>query len=155
MTFHPFLGQRSPAPAPKQSLSEKLGDTMRAMTRKSVLFVNDDESLQVLMNTVQSDLQVDVTATTNGTGARNLISNKKFDLAILDVGILNGDGLDLYRWIKDNFPRLSVIFITGGSMDEICPKVHAIGSAPVYFKPTVGSLHFLTDLLRYAGAKPI
>lgn len=139
---------------PVESLGDRLSATLATMSRKSILFVDDDLLLQEMMTEVQKHMKVEVTSAFTAGAARHLIEARKFDLAILDVGVINGDGLELYRWIKERFPRLSVVFLTGGSMDEICPKVHAIGSAPVYHKPTVNTLHFLTDLLRFVGAKP-
>lgn len=136
------------------SLAEQLEQRLTTTKRKSILFVDDDAFLQELMEQVQKRMSVDVVTAGTASEAKALIASKGFDLAILDVGIINGDGIALYKWITENFPRMSVIFLTGGSLDAVCPKVHAIGSAPVYSKPTANTLTFLTDMLRYCGATP-
>jgi DNA-binding NtrC family response regulator len=142
-------------PSPQPSLADKLEEKLSVYGKKNILFVDDDVNLQSIMQRVQKRMRVEIVGASTASSAKAMIQSKQFDLAILDVGILNGDGIELYRWIQDNFPKMSVIFLTGGSIDEISPKVHAIGSAPIYYKPTANTLNFLADLMRYIGAKPI
>ncbi len=148
--LHMFQGKPPVAP-----LADQLADKLAASNRRSILFVDDDTTLQDLMVQVQKRMKVEIVGASTAGSAKSMIKSRSFDLAILDVGIMNGDGLSLYKWIQENCPKMSVIFLTGGSLDEICPKVHAIGSAPVYYKPSANTLSFLTDLLRYCGATPI
>lgn len=148
----PFFSRPRPSPL---SLAEQLEQRLTVSKKKRILFVDDDRLLQELMDRVKEKMSVEVVAAGSAGEARTLIQSRAFDLAILDVGIVNGDGIALYRWIMDNFPRMSVIFLTGGSLDAVCPKVHAIGSAPVYAKPSANTLTFLTDMLRYCGANPV
>lgn len=152
-TIGAFLGFK---PKKKDSVVDRLEARMAASGRKKVLMVDDDQMLQDLLQIVGQGRPVDVTSALTATQAKAMIGAEDFDLIILDVGILNGDGISLFQWLHDNYPTRNVIFLTGGLLDRVIPQIRAISSsALIYPKPTTDSLVFLADLLRFAWAKPV
>lgn len=153
----PFGFMKKPDLGP--SLADKVADAMAASSRSSsrrrVLCVDDDEAMQELMQRIQRSCGVDILPAQTAGLAKEMIQQRPFDLVILDVGILNGDGVALYEWILKNFPTLNVVFLTGSDRDKVAERVHKIGgSAVVYEKPTSDTLTFLTQFLTYTTARP-
>jgi two-component system cell cycle sensor histidine kinase/response regulator CckA len=80
-----------------------------------ILIADDEprfcESLRLLL----SSQGYDITTTTSGFEAQNLISSDQFDLALLDLVIPDMDGHQLMEHIKRHHPETLVIIITGNS----------------------------------------
>jgi DNA-binding NtrC family response regulator len=135
-----------------QSLTEKLTQAM--LKGKRVLFLDDDNDLCDLVEGIAKKYEMDLVCVKTSGGARALMECEgDFDAAILDINIVNGDGVVLYRWIKAAFPRMQVIFLTGTGVSEASEKVHAVGSAPVYTKPTLWNAGFMEDLFDRLGCR--
>lgn len=151
----PFgLGKKCP---PRESLATQLGRKLTELSKKRVIFVDDDGPLQELMRIAARGKCIDIVSAKTASEAKLFIRTETFDLAILDVGILNGDGIALYAWIRQSFPSLNVIFLTGGSLDVISRRVQEVSgnnSPLIYQKPSSDAIILLTDLLRFAWARP-
>lgn len=134
------------------SLSTQLAEVM--LKGKRVLFLDDDHYLQQLVNAVSKkyDLQL-VSARTSGDARMLIERTEPFDAAILDVNVANGDGINLYQWIKDNYPKMAVVFLTGYNSEIVAEKIHAIGSAPIYSKPSFSQTKFIGELFEQLGAR--
>lgn len=134
------------------SLTEQLTKVM--LRGKRVLFLDDDQNLSELMVGIAENYQMDlVQVRTSGAARYQIESSEEFDAAILDVNVANGNGIALYRWLKESFPRLQVIFLTGLPVEAIAEQVHAVGSAPIYSKPTLWNQGFIEDLLERLGCR--
>lgn len=119
-----------------------------------MLFLDDDQALGELVEGIANSYQMDLVRVTTSSGARALLeSGETFDAAILDVNVANGNGIALYRWLKESFPRLQVIFLTGLPVEEVAAQVHAVGSAPIYPKPTLWNAGFMEDLFEHLGCR--
>lgn len=137
-----------------KSLTEKLH---RAMVRvKRLLFVDDDPVLvDFFTKFVREEFVVDiVTAKRTLEAIQVLERDDKFDAAVLDLRILNGSGLDLYRSIRERWPNTEVVFMTGYGTDEVRKQIEAIGPARVYSKDAVYRLCFLRQLMIALGFRP-
>lgn len=134
------------------SLTEQLTKVM--LRGKRVLFLDDDHDLGTLMESISDNYQMDlVKVKTSGAARQKIESGEEFDAAILDVNVANGNGIALYRWLKESFPRLQVIFLTGLPVEAIAEQVHAVGSAPIYSKPTLWNQGFIEDMLERLGCR--
>lgn len=154
MTFSrpPFFRRKLPE-IPKESLSKQLERAMVAGAKR-ILFVDDDSAFREMVGHAASSYNVELVDAETSGQAKQLLEEGGFDAAILDVRVTNGDGIELYRWMMDRFPRVTVIFLTGMEIEAVSEKIHAVGSAPVYFKPTLLSTAFIEDLLNKLGARP-
>jgi len=89
-----------------------------------ILLVDDEEELR---STLQETLEIEnyhVTATSNAMRARDAMEQGKFDVAILDIRLPDGSGLDLLKSFKASDPDMGVILITGYS--EVSSAIQAI-----------------------------
>lgn len=146
----PFVVKKKPVP---ESLSSQLERAMVAGAKR-VLFVDDDWEFRQLVMRAARGYNVELIEADTSGRAKDMISAETFDAAILDVRVTNGDGIALYGWIMENYPKMTVIFLTGAELETISDKVHAVGSAPVYFKPNFLTTAFIEDLLQKLGARP-
>lgn len=139
-------------PAPK-SLSEKVRGAM--MRVKRLLFVDDDKMLtEFFEKFVREEFVAEiVTADRTGTAAQ-LLDSGGFDAAILDLKILNGSSLALYRSMRTKCPKTEVVFMTGYGTDEVRKEIEAIGPARIYSKEAVYRLCFLRQLMVALGFRP-
>jgi DNA-binding NarL/FixJ family response regulator len=136
-----------------KSLTEKLH---RAMVRvKRLLFVDDDPVLvDFFTKFVRDEFSADIVAAKRTLEAVAFLENGQFDAAILDLKILNGSSLDLYRSMRERWPNTEVVFMTGYGTDEVRKQIEAIGPARVYSKDAVYRLCFLRQLMIALGFRP-
>ncbi|MEZ0484928.1 response regulator transcription factor [Fibrella aquatica] len=85
----------------------------------NVLVVEDDAELnQFIQKGLQSE-GISVAAAYDGVIGRALISERQFDVVVLDVNMPGMNGYDLCRYVKQNWPAIPVILLTAlGSLDN-------------------------------------
>ena len=92
------------------------------MDKKSVLIVDDEDSIcSSLVTLLKSDLVETRTASTLET-VDKLIATEKFDLAIVDLCFKGGgdmEGLDIISLIKARTPETQVVLFSGYGTPEI------------------------------------
>lgn len=67
--------------------------------------------------------------------AELLLKSDRFDLAIMDVNLPDGNGLDLCREIKTEQPELPVIFLTANDLDQDILNGFQLGADDYVTKP--------------------
>ena len=67
--------------------------------------------------------------------ARQLLSGDRFDLALLDVNLPDGNGFDLCREIKARHPELPVIFLTANDLETDVLNGFDMGAEDYVTKP--------------------
>ena len=67
--------------------------------------------------------------------ARQLLSGDRFDLALLDVNLPDGNGFDLCREIKTQHPKLPVIFLTANDLETDVLNGFDMGAEDYVTKP--------------------
>lgn len=100
-----------------------------------VLLVDDEEELR---NTLQETLELDryhVTTAANATRAKDAMENGRFDFAIIDIRLPDGDGLDLLQEFKTSDPDMGIILITGYSEVDIVVRAMDLGADDFLTKP--------------------
>ena len=81
---------------------------------QSVLLVEDDESVRLLVRDVLEELGYKATEAADGQQAvRILESGRRFDLMISDVGLPGMNGRQLAEIAREHLPDLPVLFVTG------------------------------------------
>lgn len=66
---------------------------------------------------------------------RQLLETGHFDLMLLDVNLPDGNGSDLCREVKQNFPELPVIFLTANDLDQDILNGFDLGADDYITKP--------------------
>lgn len=135
------------------SLSDQLLVALKPKAKR-ILMLEDDRLWRELIALFARDFDLEIVEVTNGTDARvALMSRGTFDAAIIDIGIVNGDGISFYQWVKETLPKLQVVFLTGADIDKVSDRIHAIGSAPIYHKQIIMTPSFIEDFLMQMGAR--
>jgi DNA-binding NtrC family response regulator len=79
---------------------------------RSVLIVDDEENLLILLDRILSKEGYQVKTAPNSYQALRLVENSRFQLAILDIKMFPIDGLALLSEIKSRCPSIQVIMVT-------------------------------------------
>lgn len=77
-----------------------------------ILVVDDDEATRLALSFALADAGHKVSEATDGEEAIALVSEKSFDVAMLDVRLPKVDGLTIFRRIRQKSPSTSVILMT-------------------------------------------
>lgn len=101
----------------------------------SVLIIEDDLTFSLMLTTWLGKKGFEVTTAVSVADARQRIKAGSYDLVLSDLRLPDGDGIDLLKWLKDEYPRLPLIMMT--SYAEIQTAVLAMksGAADYIAKP--------------------
>lgn len=84
-------------------------------TNESILVVDDDDDIKRILEALLESLGFSVSTASNGTDALRMLKAGNFTLLLTDMRMPEMDGLDLVRRVRDNFPNVSIIAMTGYS----------------------------------------
>jgi CheY-like chemotaxis protein len=106
------------------------------MTRKRILFVDDDEQILALVSDFFGDDELDLVTAKDGAEAlRILEGDAPIDLLVTDIVMPGGiDGFDIAHRAKQLRPDLHVIYISG-FIKNIPWGEKGIGYGPLISKP--------------------
>lgn len=111
----------------------------REMKPLSVLVADDEEEIRALLMHWLVAAGHTVTSVANGTEARKVILQKKFDLVVTDVLMPEGDGIQLINDLKDGQPGARILAISGGGRyveSDDCLKIaKGLGAHAAVMKP--------------------
>lgn len=100
-----------------------------------VLVVDDEESILRLLQKELSTPERSVDTAGDVQQARELVRKSQYDVVISDLRLPDGDGLDLLVELKDLFPDLEVILITGHGNIDNAVEAMRIGAYDYITKP--------------------
>ena len=93
---------------------------------RKILYVEDDSDLITVITELLSDV-ADVQAARTIRDGKEYLQKERFDLVLLDVGMRDGSGIDLLRFLRGNNDTTTPVIIF--SADEVGPEnaaeVHA------------------------------
>ncbi|MBD0852359.1 response regulator transcription factor [Maribacter arenosus] len=101
----------------------------------NILLVEDDASLGYLLSEYLKMKNFDVIWEKNPTKVMGLIQSNRFDLAILDVMMVEMDGFTLAADISKKFSNLPFIFLTARSLKIDVLKGFSLGALDYLKKP--------------------
>ncbi len=99
-----------------------------------ILIVDDDPEILDIMTMNLEDSGLEVHATTHPKQATGLIEKNDIKLCILDIGMKEMSGYDLMKVIKDQFPDVKLMCVSGYA-DLFEEKVRALGVNHLLSKP--------------------
>jgi PAS domain S-box-containing protein len=108
-----------------------------------ILVAEDDRTLRDFVHRYMENIGCTVDSVSNGREAMALLATgASYALVISDFRMPDGDGRDLYEWIRASRPSLlkRLIYITGDSMNPDTMAFLAQTGAAYLFKPIVASL---------------
>ena len=117
----------------------KLSEAERAGQGETVLIVDDEPSVRMLVTEVLEDLgYTAIEAADSIAGLKVLQSNVRIDLLVTDVGLPGGmNGRQMVDAIREGRPNLKVLFITGYAENTVLGNGYLRPGMQVLTKPFV------------------
>jgi DNA-binding NtrC family response regulator len=84
-----------------------MGETAR------ILVVDDDESIRKVLKAILEEEEYIVDTAKSGKEAIRKISEKFYNIALIDIRLSDMDGTELLAKLKDTLPKMRKIIITG------------------------------------------
>lgn len=104
--------------------------------KKRALIVDDDAEILKVISYWMTSREWDVTTASDGTEAFDRMSEgKNFQLILTDLNMPHMDGLTLAEKIKNIFPLVRIILVTGASSDAIEQENKIAYVDDVLYKP--------------------
>ena len=105
------------------------------MNSFSVLIVDDEkEFLETLVKRLKKR-NLDAKGAENGENALKMLTHNTVDVVVLDVRMPGMDGIETLRKIKDDFPLIEVVMLTGHASMEVAVEGMEIGAFDYLMKP--------------------
>lgn len=102
---------------------------------KRILIVEDDTLLnKTLAYNLASD-GYDITAALNAQAAADRLNSDEYDLVLLDINLPDGNGYDLCKLIKPEYPDTMVIFLTANDQESDQIRGYEVGAVDYITKP--------------------
>ncbi len=104
---------------------------------KRILLVEDNADTAFALSRLLRRSGYEVRVESTAAAARKAADEESFDIVVLDLGLPDGSGLDLFRDLKLRFPLLIGIAISGYAMEEDIRKSYAAGFVEHISKPFI------------------
>ena len=101
----------------------------------SILAVDDDRSLLASLRRILKLEPVRLLTTNNPEETLPLLQNNNIDLLLLDLRMPHLDGIEVLTRVKQRFPTLPVIMLTGNGSIEDAVKAVKLGADDFLLKP--------------------
>jgi len=100
-----------------------------------MLLVDDEEELRFTLQETLEQANYHVTSAVNAMRAREAVTQGKFDVAILDIRLPDGNGIELLKEFKAVDPNMGIILITGYAEIETAVEAIRLGADDFLKKP--------------------
>jgi two-component system, NtrC family, response regulator HydG len=101
----------------------------------SILVVDDEKDTCANLQDILGDLGFEVDVAYNGPAALELVKEKSYDVALLDLKMPGMDGLELYRRIKKLQTGTVAIIVTAYAAGDTTQEAQKAGAWQVLSKP--------------------
>jgi len=119
------------------------------MNRKKILVIDDEDIVRTSCNRTLSPGGFEVGLAINGQEGLKMLGKENFDLVLTDLKMPDMDGIEVLRQIKQNWPEVEVIVITGYQTVDTAVKAIKLGAFDYIEKP------FTPDALITAVSKAL
>lgn len=102
---------------------------------ETILVIDDEKGLLEVMSVVFRKEGYEVKTATSGAEGLDIINHKSIDLVITDIRMPHMSGMEVLRYVKENYPEIPVIVITAyGSISQAVEALKA-GALDYIVKP--------------------
>lgn len=105
------------------------------MENYRILIVDDDENLRIGMATILEDEGFEVHEAANGREGIEKLEQEVYDLIITDYKMNEMDGMRMLKQLKNDYPSLKVIMVTGFGSIEHAVEAMKLGAINYMTKP--------------------
>ena len=102
----------------------------------SILVVDDEETFRYLLTSLITTAGYKVDTVSDGVAAINAVQGKLYHAVLLDVKMPKVDGIEVLKFIKNNYPGVEVIMLTGAADVKTAVECMRIGAYDFITKPT-------------------
>lgn len=117
------------------------------MDRQLEILVLDDES--IVCARLKPALEKEgyyVETFTDSREAKQRLQERRFDIVVTDLKMANVDGMELYRFVSDKWPKTKVIIISGFATMDVAREALQAGVRDLIAKPfKIGQLKDLIN----------
>ena len=121
------------------TISRFIPDVPYGVRSKTVLVIEDDPQLRELFAMLLYDAMLDVITAPKAEAAIDFVSDKRVDVAIVDVFMNGKGGLWAIEKLQQLHPEIRIIAISGGwssiGADEVTRAASVVGAHRVLAKP--------------------
>jgi DNA-binding NtrC family response regulator len=121
-----------------------------AVFQRSVLLVDDNQSLRDGLACVLRDEGVETFEASRGDEALALVAHNRIHLAVLDLNLPDMTGVGIYEALARLWPRLPCIFMTAEASKPLVEEAWRLEPLGLLRKPF--EVHVFRDLVRRAIA---
>jgi two-component system response regulator PilR (NtrC family) len=100
-----------------------------------ILVVDDEESIREFLNIMLKKEGYEVTCVEDGQKAMDLLKKKTFEMVISDLQMPHVTGLELLKFVKENYPDLLFMLITAFGTTETAVEAMKLGAYDYITKP--------------------
>ncbi|MCA9248756.1 MAG: sigma-54-dependent Fis family transcriptional regulator [Planctomycetales bacterium] len=108
---------------------------MNDFANTDLLFVDDDDEIRKRASQYFRDIGCEVSSAPNGEAAIELLSQRVFQVAILDVAMPGMNGIELLEKIRGISPETEVVMLTGQGTIETAVQAMKLGAHDFLTKP--------------------
>jgi len=99
------------------------------------LIVDDEQNIRKVLNVLLKENGLEVYEASSVIDANSLIKENYFDIAIIDLRLSDGSGIDILRTIKEQNPETVVLIITAFASTETAIAAMKLGAYDYVTKP--------------------
>ncbi len=104
---------------------------------ESFLCVEDDAAFAEMLKLYFETLGYEVSLAADGKEALQLVEDQEFDLVICDYRLPDMKGLDLLEKIREKFPKLRLVLISGDAFSQKDLKARDLKLSAFFHKPFI------------------
>jgi DNA-binding response OmpR family regulator len=117
-------------------MRKKTDDRPRGIGPLHILVVEDDGSISKLLNIILDQQGYIVTVAGDLESAMAAVQNVQPSLVLLDIGLPDGNGLDLLKWIRDDAALSTpVVVLSAFRQDDNVERAFELGANDFLSKP--------------------
>ncbi len=105
------------------------------MVKKKILVVDDEESILQSVTDILEDEGFDVQTSLDGETSLKIMGQDLPDLVLLDIWMPGMDGLEVLKQIKDDWPFIPAVIMSGHGTIETAVKATRLGAYDFIEKP--------------------
>jgi len=102
---------------------------------KRILIIDDEISIQEVLGDILQDEEYEVLKAGDGPEGLELLSKEKVDLIFLDVWLPKMGGLEVLEKVKESYPEIEVVIISGHANVDMAVKAIKMGAYDFIEKP--------------------
>ena len=100
-----------------------------------ILIIDDEASIREVLTDILEDEGYEVLAAKDGIEGLHMMKTESVDLVFLDIWLPHMGGVDVLKKIREDFPVVSVIIISGHANVDLAVKAIKIGAFDFLEKP--------------------